>query len=841
MAHVRSPEHPPLQPLAAADLSILQRLHQQLQQRGPDVFQAAAHSLLREPTSQANWPDDTSQAQLLQLQTAYFCSLTEGPYGEGYRQGRDQMGLAMARLDLPPSWLAKAYQHYLQAVLPCMVHAQAEQPEELLRQLLALSKALMRDMGLAADALQAHRQRVSARLGSYDAAFAGLPCGTLVLTPDLTVVFANPAVENLLNLPTGSLSGSALHDWLDVASLIALAEQSFQQSLVCENLTLCRSGHPEALAIPVRATVRLLRDVPGGGEPHLLLVFEDLRQQTRLTRDLLNAQAVARVGTWQIDLATDVMVLSPQACSILNWPEDQVCTYRGLMDCIHDEDRPGVETAWQAALEGAPFRVEHRIQIGQRTRWVEARGRLEYDAQGQPLKGHGTLLDISERHLAAEHLQRLAFYDVLTGLPNRTHGLVLAQQMLDRCERAGRPLALLFLDLDRLQEINDIRGHAMGDQVLREVAQRCQALLCKDQLLARIGGDEFMVACEIDGLEDAQHISRNLMHTLALPIGAVAPPLEVGVSIGMALFPSQGHTVEELLKHADLAMFKAKSLGGGHCQLYEQQMSERLHRRNTLATRLAKALSSDGLHLHYQPKIDLHSGRLTGLEALARWTDPELGPISPGEFIPVAEERGLIVQLGDWALREASRQWAAWSGTTLPMAPPIAVNVSAAQMSDESFPARATQLVHAAGARPAAIELEITETAMMLDPERAQRVAAQLVAVGFSLTIDDFGTGYASMAQLKNFPVGKLKIDMSFVRDMLRAPADMAIVTAVISMARALQLRTVAEGVETPEQACTLKALGCDEAQGYHYAPALPPRLLAAEWLPQPSAQPESK
>jgi len=831
MAHVSSPEHPSPQPLAAAELSVLQRLHQQLRQSCPDVFQAAAHHLLQEPLSQAHRPHDTSDRQLQELQTAYFTSLTEGPYGEGYRQSRDQMGLAMARLDLPPSWLAEAYRHYLQTVLPCMVLTHANEPDELLQQMLALSKVLMHDMGLASDALLRHRQPTLPRLGSYDAAFAGLPCGTLVLTPDLTVVYANPAVESLLNLPAGELPGSALHHWLDVTPLVALAEQSIHQNLACEALTLCRSGHPEALAVPVRATVRSLRDAPDRGEPHLLMVFEDLRQQTRLTRDLLNAQAVASVGTWQIDLATDVMLLSPQAISLLNWPEDQVCTFQALMEHLHEEDRPSVESAWQAALEGAPFRVEHRIQIGQKLRWVEARGRLEYDAKGQPLKGHGTLLDTSERHLAAEHLQRLAFYDVLTGLPNRTHGLVLAQQMLDRCERAGRQLALLFLDLDRLQEINDIRGHAMGDQVLREVAQRCQSLLCKDQLLARIGGDEFMVACEIDSLEDAHHISRHLMHTLAQPIGAAAHTVEMGVSIGMALFPSQGQSVEELLKHADLAMFKAKALGGGHCELYEQHMSERLHRHNTLATRLTKALSSGGLHLHYQPKIDLHSGRLTGLEALARWNDPELGPISPGEFIPVAEERGLIVQLGDWALREASRQWAAWCTPTTPAPPPIAVNVSAAQLSDESFPARAIQLVHSAGARPAAIELEITETAMMLDPQRARRVADQLVAAGFNLTIDDFGTGYASMAQLKNFPVGKLKIDMSFVHDMLRAPADQAIVTAVISMARALQLRTVAEGVETPEQARTLLALGCDEAQGYHYAPALPPRLLAAEWL----------
>lgn len=831
MAHVCSSITSPSQPLTTAELGALQSLHEHLRQSCPDAFRAAAHHLLQGAVSQAHWPDDASEEQLEQLQTAYFANLTEGPYGEGYRQSRDQMGQAMARLDLPPSWLTEAYRHYLQTVLPCLVKAHASQPDQLLNQVLALSKALMHDMGLAADALQRHQRRASPRLDSYDAAFAGLPCGTLVLTPDLTVIFANPAVESLLNLPSGNLDGSALHEWLDVTRLIPLAEQVFHQNLASETLTLCRSGHPEALAIPVRATMRLLRDAPDGAEPHLLLVLEDLRQQTRLTRDLLNAQAVASVGTWQIDLATDVMLLSPQACNILNWPEDRVCTFRGLMDHIHDEDREGVEKAWQAALEGAPFRVEHRLQTGQRQRWIEARGRLEYDAQGRPLKGHGTVLDTSERHLAAEHLQRLAFYDVLTGLPNRSHGLVLAQQLLDRCERTGRQLALLFLDLDRLQEINDILGHAVGDQVLREVAQRCQALLCKDQLLARIGGDEFMVACEIDNLEDAQHISRHLMHTLVQPIGTAAPPIEVGVSIGMALFPSQGATVEELLKHADLAMFKAKALGGGHCQLYEQQMSENLHRRNTLATRLARALNSGGLHLHYQPKIDLHSGRLIGLEALARWNDPELGPISPGEFIPVAEARGLIAQLGDWALREASRQWSAWSESALPAPPPIAVNVSAAQLSDESFPLRASQLVRAAGARPEAIELEITETAMMLDPERAQRVAGQLVAMGFKLTIDDFGTGYASMAQLKNFPVGKLKIDMSFVHDMLRAPADLAIVTAVISMARALHLRTVAEGVETPEQARALLTLGCDEAQGYHYAPALPPRVLASEWL----------
>ncbi len=324
----------------------------------------------------------------------------------------------------------------------------------------------------------------------------------------------------------------------------------------------------------------------------------------------------------------------------------------------------------------------------------------------------GLIADLRERAQltrdlldAQQRLEKLALYDTLTGLPNRAHGMAQAQRLLDTASQRGRRAAVLFIDLDRFKEINDTRGHAVGDRVLVAVARHCQRTLGGDGVLARLGGDEFMFARILADGEAPLALARQVCGTLCRPMAVGDARFEVGASAGVAVHPLHGRGVDELLRHADIAMYRAKAQGGGHCLLYDDGMGRQLQRRIALGARLEKALAEERLQLHYQPKVALASGALCGVEALARWHDAEWGWVSPAEFIPVAEERGLIAALGDWSLAAAARQWRAWRDAGVAPPPVIAVNVSAVQMMDKAFAEHALAIVQAHGVHPTAIDL----------------------------------------------------------------------------------------------------------------------------------------
>ena len=446
-----------------------------------------------------------------------------------------------------------------------------------------------------------------------------------------------------------------------------------------------------------------------------------------------------------------------------------------------------------------------------------------------------TAIDLRETKAQAERIRQLAFFDPLTKLPNRALVTDRLRQALVSAERRRQSLAVLFIDLNRFKEVNDTLGHDVGDQVLAAVAQRFAAAVRRDDSLGRLGGDEFIVIADGASESDATLCAERLMDSLAEPVVVQDQPFALGASVGIAMYPGDGRVPDELMKHADIAMYRAKGNGGG-IRLYQPEMSSGLGERVALARDLRYALMrGDALSLHFQPQFDLASGALSGAEALIRWQHPTLGAISPAAFIPLAEERSMMNEVGDWVLRAACRQLAAWKGEGRALPGRLAINVSAQQLDAPDALLRARRVLDATGIGADEIEMELTESALMRNIEHAMAVMRELREAGIALAIDDFGTGYSSLAYLKRFPVERLKIDMSFVRDMLTDQNDYAIVSSIIGMARPLQLTTVAEGVEHVAQADALRELGCTHGQGYLFGRPVPAAEFADRWLPPAS------
>ena len=430
-------------------------------------------------------------------------------------------------------------------------------------------------------------------------------------------------------------------------------------------------------------------------------------------------------------------------------------------------------------------------------------------------------------------VEYLAYYDALTGLPNRLLGLDRLTQTLDQVERHQRALALLYLDLDRFKHINDRHGHLQGDRLLRQLSQRLARRLRAEDTLCRLGADEFMLVLpEVRGERSLTDLARLCERLIALgrePYDLDGHQVYVDLSIGVALYPRDGADGETLMRHADIALQAAKRAGRQTYRFFEPGMNAALTRFIETREALRMALECEEFVVHYQPQIDLRTGRLVGVEALVRWQRPEVGLVMPGAFIDVAEESGLIVPLGRWVLVEACRQAAAWRASGWPDLV-MAVNVSAAQFRHARIGAEVLAVLAATGLAPAGLEMELTESLLMEGQEAALATVAQWQARGIQLAIDDFGTGYSSLAYLKRFAVDRLKIDRSFVAGMAEHDADRAIVQAIIDLAGGLKLRTLAEGVEDAELAAQLQRMGCDEAQGYLYAKPLPAADLE-RWL----------
>ncbi|ADV66676.1 diguanylate cyclase/phosphodiesterase with extracellular sensor [Deinococcus maricopensis DSM 21211] len=430
-----------------------------------------------------------------------------------------------------------------------------------------------------------------------------------------------------------------------------------------------------------------------------------------------------------------------------------------------------------------------------------------------------------ERVTLQTQLTHQATHDPLTGLPNRRHLLTLIEGALARADREGTGVAVLLLDLDRFKRLNDTLGHAAGDAFLRVIAERLRGVVRSSDHIARLGGDEFVIVLEgLSAPDQASVFTSRLLDVLRAPITLGEQQFVTTASVGISLFPQDARTPEELLRTADLAMYTAKHDGkNGHAAYAPSAHDAALHRLR-LESALRAALQGDPdagtLHLAYQPQVDFRTGRATAAEALLRWTHPTLGAVSPAAIIPVAEDSGLILPLGQWVLTHATQQAAAWHASGLPVR--VAVNVSARQFAQADFPEVVQTALHGAGLPASALELEVTESLLMRDMAATSAHLRDLAALGVRVAVDDFGTGYSSLSYLHQLPIHALKVDQSFVRDLARTPQARGIVDTVITLARRLGLESVAEGVETPEQAALLRDLGATFAQGYLFARPTP-------------------
>lgn len=509
---------------------------------------------------------------------------------------------------------------------------------------------------------------------------------------------------------------------------------------------------------------------------------------------------------------------------------DQEIGY-GWTQEVHPEDVDSCRRSYEKALQArVPFTLEYRVKGRDGAyRWILDSGGPRFSPDGALAGFIGGCLDITERKVAEEEarsrevqIHHLAYHDALTELPNRSLLLDRLGQALAQAERDGAQTAVLYFDLDRFKTINDTLGHPAGDELLRQVASRLRTVLREGDTVARLGGDEFVILLpHVLTARDAAQVAIKALGAMSVPFSVFGHELHATTSLGVSLFPKDGTDAETLLKHADTALYQAKDRGREQYQFFDARMNAQAHERLLLENHLRRALERGELSLHYQPQIDLRSNAVVGVEALLRWQHPERGMVPPDEFIPIAEETGLIAEIGEWVLRTACNQASTWQAAGLPPVR-MAVNLSVRQILRQfDLPALVGTVLRDSGLAAPSLDLEITESTLMADPGHAIEVLRELHGMGLQITVDDFGTGYSSLSSLKRLPLDRIKIDQSFVRDIPREADDVVIVQTILAMAKQLKIGVVAEGVETLAQCQFLREQRCEEAQGYLFSPPL--------------------
>jgi diguanylate cyclase (GGDEF)-like protein/PAS domain S-box-containing protein len=677
--------------------------------------------------------------------------------------------------------------------------------------------------------------------------------GVAVVDNEANIVYANAEFGrmhacDIEGLDRRGLRGSDFYapdEW--EGPVQGLMRQTMAEGIGRAELTRRRT---DGTTFPAQVTLSLLHDEAGDLMGRVLCVqditvrAEAERASRQNERRMADAQAIGRIGSWEWDLRSGALSWSAELVRIAGRPPGWQPARDDFLNQVHPDDLAGVKQAVGATVQGGePYDVTYRLVGDDGTERVfRARGELLKDAQGQGRMMRGTAQDITEAmeveaslRDANVRLEHLATRDSLTGLANRAlfgdrldHALALAR-------REPRRVAVLFLDIDRFKNVNDSLGHQCGDEVLVEVARRLALGLRESDTVARLGGDEFaLLLGGSPSSEEAAGAAARALASLRTPFVSAGVEFFVGASIGVALWPEDCSSRAELLQHADVAMYRAKAAGGNCFEMYERAMTEAAHERLSLEADLRRAVDGGEFFLRYHPQIDLATGRVAGVEALVRWAHPTKGEVTPGSFVPLAEQTALIVPIGAWVLGEACRQAARWRaelGTDLAMA----VNVSPLQLAQADFVPMVVRLLAETGLPASVLELEVTESILIADDGPAIAALRALRAIGVGLAIDDFGTGYSSLSSLRRFLVDRLKLDMSLIAELGKGDdsakqGNGALVAAAIDLAHALGLETVAEGVTDARQVETLVGFGCEQGQGFLWAEPLLPAEVPP-WL----------
>lgn len=666
------------------------------------------------------------------------------------------------------------------------------------------------------DEIAHHQQILTDSENNFRAIAENANDGFMVIDHRNRFLYANRRAALITDYSVGELISMKVRDLAVPEVMEKLRDKFRNRTKVSEYETAItgKSGH----AIPIEVSTA---ETLWKGRRAVLVIFRDiserrsaelaLRASEERYRMLVEHQSDLVVKT---DNNGDFLFVSPSLCEFIGRQEAELLG-SSFIDLVYDEDRILVQEARKETC-APPYECsyEHRMDVGGEINWLAwSEKAVQTDDGIEAIVAVGR--NVTRRKSAEEEILRLAYFDVLTNLPNRALLHDRLNQAIAQAARDKRHVGLLFLDLDNFKNINDTMGHSIGDRLLCTIARRLEESIRTTDTLARLGGDEFVVALTaINHAEDISIVANNILTALSAPLNIEGSELYTSASIGIAIFPEDGNDVDTLLKHADLAMYKAKDHGRNNFRFFSHDMNEKATERLLLENNLRKAIERGELFLVYQPQVNLQSGRLVGLESLVRWQHPALGLVSPTRFIPLAEETGLINPIGKWVLKNVCQQAMKWKNAGLP-AIRVAVNISARQFAQHDFLECFFAIVAEVGLPTEWLEIELTETAIMSDVKRTANILREIKSAGISISIDDFGTGYSSLGTLKQFPLDRLKIDRSFVNMVHEDSNDGAIAEAIIRMSHSLGLNVVAEGVELKEQLTFLAERGCDEMQGY--------------------------
>lgn len=668
----------------------------------------------------------------------------------------------------------------------------------------------------------------------YESLFRNNPDGVFSFDTEGRLLAVNDSAEKITGYEAEELRRISL------AGLV-VTEEELEASI--EHFKRTVQGEPQNYEVAITDKLGKCRDLNVVSFPIIVvgevagvyLIVRDVTERKQAEKalrrsegNLAAAQRMAHLGDWEYNPVKGENWWSDELYRIFGFAPRQITpTLEAIVNVVHPDDREAVQKHNEnLPPDGRQDSIEYRIVWSDsQVRVVRNQREVKRDEKtGKPVRIFGTTQDITERKALEEQLIHQAFHDPLTGLPNRALFMDRLEHALARTARRETEVAVLFMDLDNFKVINDSLGHKCGDQLLMEVAGRLEGHLRAEDTVARLGGDEFTILLEEADLKVASLVAKQIAEALRPPIILEGQEVVVTTSIGIALSAPGCARPDELVRDADVAMYRAKKEGKARYILFNQSMNSEALERLNLENDLRRAIEREEFRVHYQPKVDVATGKCLGVEALVRWLHPTRGLLAPEKFIPVAEETGLIVPLGLYVLKAACLQMRQWH-EQYPSDPPltVSVNLSARQFQQTDLVDEAAEALRAAGLDPGALELEITESVVMENAQSAIATLRALKALGLRLSIDDFGTGYSSLAYLKSFPVDTLKIDRSFVEGLEEDAEDSAITSGMVSLAHTLGLEVVAEGVGNAKQLAKLKEMGCNLAQGYHFFKPLPP------------------